>query len=345
MDSIFRSGLVKAVKDASAKYADLPGYEQKVQEHVDMLEKLFEKMGEKEMKNERSGHDEAIKLLKKIEDDVEKLKQKICGEGCDGRYIIATQDPGLSDELLKQLRGEKVELRSIAEITDQVTAQEIVANNIKPIISGLGALRSAVLRSNINAVMEKEAELAKKSRLEGMGEVPMSSGFQIEKDPDKIFSRFLRTGIPPSIEYIMSQLWAEEDKLEVNRRHLEYYSRFQTPGYTQHYTPKAGNEIDETLVGRIRDDIKRNELDIELINSNIKRSFKGATKSYLLSSRDYLKRVIRDAEEPHQLLDRMNLPRVNTQLNDRRNREVQRASRLIAHLKMIIGLIDEELAK
>ena len=31
MDSIFRSGLVKAVKDASAKYADLPGYEQKVQ--------------------------------------------------------------------------------------------------------------------------------------------------------------------------------------------------------------------------------------------------------------------------------------------------------------------------
>jgi len=408
MDSIFRLGLIKAVKEASAKYADLPGYEQKVQEHVDILEKLFEKMGEKEIKPGRPAQDEVIELISKIRSDVEKLKQKICGDDCDGRYIIATQDPGMShmsfvsDKLLKQLGGEIVkpgpaQKGTITGGTDRYAVRKpdgkmyYVFDEIANYPSGPGKVRNTQTPKESEQVKASADGLKALQKLKDGTWKDKLSGFLIplpirnpppkylpphtatsrpvgrwmkygpidqdvverlkkatdrgtaiadelrnvsEEDTENKFSCFLRAVIPPSIEYLMNQLWSEEDKLEVNKRRLEYYSTSRTPGH-----------VDEIRMERIRDDIKKNESNIEHLNIAIKLSFKGATKSYLLSSRDYLKRVIRDAEEYTKYLEMLNQPHVNTQMNDRQNRKVQWVSRLITLLKMVLDIIDEELAK
>jgi hypothetical protein len=75
----------------------------------------FEKEPEPEIqqiKEQIIGNENLLEAIKKIAADIEELKRKICGDQGRLNIMIPTQDTSLPDDLLKQLKGEKIELGS-----------------------------------------------------------------------------------------------------------------------------------------------------------------------------------------------------------------------------------------
>lgn len=77
------------------------------------LSSPFEKAPEQEVQQAPEPvSDAAFELIKKIAADVEELKSKICDDQGNLKIIMVSQDASLPDDLLKQLKGEKIKLGS-----------------------------------------------------------------------------------------------------------------------------------------------------------------------------------------------------------------------------------------